>query len=73
MCHEASNKGVALGQLGEYDQAINCYTKALEINPNDASAWRNKGIALSKLRKDKAAEEHFARAKRLEAEKKSMM
>jgi Flp pilus assembly protein TadD len=47
--------------------------KALEINPNDANALRNKGIALSRLGKDKDAEEHFARAKRLEAEKRSMM
>jgi tetratricopeptide (TPR) repeat protein len=28
---------------------LKCYDKAIEIDPNDANAWYNKGISLGKL------------------------
>jgi len=34
-----TNKGFVLGQLGEPDQAIECFDKALEINPRDAEGF----------------------------------
>jgi len=43
------NKGATLDHLGKPDEALKCYDKAIEINPNYAKAWFNKGIALSKL------------------------
>jgi len=41
-----TNKGCVLGQLGESDQAIECYDKLLEINPTLAkkSPTRNQNI-----------------------------
>jgi len=30
----------------EYNEALKCYDKAIEINPNSANAWNNKGLAL---------------------------
>jgi tetratricopeptide (TPR) repeat protein len=33
----------------KYFEAIRCYDKALEINPNNVYAWSNKGTALDKL------------------------
>ncbi len=45
------NKGGALYSLGKYDAAIECYDKAIEIDPNDADVWNNKGLALNSLGK----------------------
>ena len=35
----------------EYDEAIECYDKALEINPNHADALNNKGMSLHEVGK----------------------
>ena len=41
-----NNKGVALGNLNKYDEAMKAFDKAIEINPQDSDAWNNKGVAL---------------------------
>ncbi len=38
--------GYELYNNGNYEQAITCYDKALEIDPDYAFAWNNKGAAL---------------------------
>jgi len=43
------NKGVALGDLGRYDDAIRCIDEALKINPRYAEAWTGKGSASGNL------------------------
>ncbi len=43
------NKGVALKELGKLPEAIECYDKALVINPRSDLAWGNKGVALGIL------------------------
>ena len=43
------NKGIALGSLGQLDDAIKCCNKALELNPDDANPYINKGVALGSL------------------------
>ena len=45
------NKGVALNDLGKYDEAIKAYDRAIELNPEDSDAWCNKGVALYYLGK----------------------
>ena len=35
--------GVALENLGKYDEAIIMYDHALKLNPNDAGTYCNKG------------------------------
>jgi tetratricopeptide (TPR) repeat protein len=45
------NKGVALGELGKYEEAIKCYDRAIEIKSNYEQAWYNKGWALGELGK----------------------
>jgi tetratricopeptide (TPR) repeat protein len=43
------NKGVSLGSLGRYEEAIHCCEKALALDPRNVNAWNNKGISLSDL------------------------
>jgi tetratricopeptide (TPR) repeat protein len=40
-----NNRGCAYCQIGEYDQAISDFTKAIEINPRLAQAYNNRGAA----------------------------
>jgi tetratricopeptide (TPR) repeat protein len=40
------NKGNDLLHLDKYDEAIQAYNKAIEIDPQYAYAWNNEGFAL---------------------------
>ena len=42
-------KGTSLRDLGRLEEAITCYDKALEINPEFVEVWNNKGISLHML------------------------
>lgn len=35
--------GSSLDSLCRYEEAIDCYNQAIQIDPNYASAWNNKG------------------------------
>jgi tetratricopeptide (TPR) repeat protein len=48
-------KGLELELDEKYEEAIQCYDEALEINPNDESVWENKADALGSLDKDEEA------------------
>jgi len=48
---ELVNKGMALGNLGKYQEAIACCDEAIRINSRSAEAWVNKGMALGDLSK----------------------
>jgi tetratricopeptide (TPR) repeat protein len=41
-------KGLMHLEHSRYDEAIEAFEKAIEINPRDADAWYNKGIILAK-------------------------
>ena len=48
--HEAcNNRGIALGNLGRFEEAIASYDQALEIKPDYHEARYNRGITLGKL------------------------
>lgn len=52
-----NNKCLSLINLNRFDEAIECYDKALKINPNNVKAWNNKAFALHNLnRLDEAIE-----------------
>jgi tetratricopeptide (TPR) repeat protein len=57
-----NNRGTALGQVGKYQKAIECFDKAIEINPEDADAWYNRGEALGQVGKYQKAIECFDKA-----------
>ena len=40
------NRGVALGQMGQYGRAMNDYNRAIEINPGYSAAYDNRGYLL---------------------------
>ena len=40
------NKGLSLGRLGRYHDAIPYFDKVLEIQPNDVDALYNKGLVI---------------------------
>ena len=52
-----NNKCLALINQNRFNEAIECYDKALKINPNNVKAWNNKAFALHNLnRLDEAIE-----------------
>ena len=43
------NKGAALAESGQFQQAIECCDRAIALNPDYAEAWSNKSAALLDL------------------------
>jgi tetratricopeptide (TPR) repeat protein len=56
------NKGAAFRFLGKHQNAIECYDKALSINPHYYMAWFGKGVAFNKLGKNKESLECIDKA-----------
>ena len=55
------NQGVKLKRQGKYEDALNFYNKALEIDPDYDKAWFNKGMVSLKLKKNYDAILYFER------------
>jgi serine/threonine protein kinase len=56
------NKGKGLGDLGLTDDSLECFDKAIELNPSLAEAWLNKGASLSEKGQNAEAMRCFDRA-----------
>jgi serine/threonine protein kinase len=50
--YDLNNKGISLANLKHYIEAIECYDKAIKIDPKDLSAWYNKGVVLGELNRN---------------------
>jgi tetratricopeptide (TPR) repeat protein len=59
---ELNNRGYALVEFGRFELAVDCYNRALQMNPGLTSAWSNKGSALARLGFHKEALECYDRA-----------
>ena len=68
--HEAwYNRGVALINLGRYEEAIASFDRALQIKPDDHEAWGNKACAYSLQNNIELALENLQKAIQLDPEK----
>jgi len=47
-----NNKGNALRKVNRQTEAIHCYDKTIELNPNHALAHSNKNLALEEIIRD---------------------
>jgi len=59
---ESYNRGVAALNRGDYDASIAEFTEAARLDPRDADAYVNWGIALAKMGRPAEACEKFAKA-----------
>jgi tetratricopeptide (TPR) repeat protein len=60
------NEGLALQDQGKYDESIQDYDKAIEINPNATGTWYNKGVALVGLGKYNEANQAYDKIIKIE-------
>ena len=49
------NKGIDFYQLGQFEQAADCFKQAVELDPNYIDAYYNLGSILEYLKQDDAA------------------
>ncbi|MGA9151794.1 MAG: tetratricopeptide repeat protein [Candidatus Nitrosopolaris sp.] len=61
-----NNKGDSLFDMKKYKEAIECYDKAIELEPDFADAWESKGVALTDLKKYNEAIKCYDKAIELE-------
>jgi Flp pilus assembly protein TadD len=64
-----NSKGIALCNLGKYDEAISCFDRILVLNPNATQVLNNKGDVLTKLGRQADAEMCYERASKLGTKK----
>src|SRR3989304_1815390 len=61
------NKGNASSSLGQYDQAVECYDRALARKPDYSVALYDKGLALAQLGRTRKALECYERLSDMDA------
>ena len=55
------DRGISLFHLGKHQEAIECFDRVIEINPENIEAWYNKGLILKNLGEHQEAIECFDR------------
>lgn len=61
--------GVEYQSMGNYSEAIMAYDKAIEVNPQNAEVWYNKGTSLDSLGKYEEAVEAYEKSNKIEPQK----
>ena len=56
------NKGIDYYNNGKFEKAIECYTKAIEIDPDIAWVYYNRGLVYEKMGRDSDAQADFKKA-----------
>jgi tetratricopeptide (TPR) repeat protein len=57
-----NNKAISFHALERHEEALQCYEKALRIDPQDGDLWQNRGAVLISLRRLEEAIESLERA-----------
>lgn len=70
---EWNDKGRALYEQEKYEEAIKCYDRAIEIDPDLAYVWHSKALALDKLGRDEEAQKCFDKAESIMNPKKGLI
>lgn len=65
------NRGNAKSNLGQHQEAIADYNKAIELNPVSAEAYYNRGTANQSLERTQEADEDLKRAAKLKSDEAS--
>ena len=60
-------------KLGQPTQAISDYTKAIELNPKDAEAYYNRGVAYATLGKPEEAKKDLLKVVELDPASKALV
>ncbi len=66
-------KGVLLKKLGRYDEALEFYSGAIDLNENDDAAWENLAVTYALKNDLDAAEQNMREATRLVGDQKGKM
>ena len=61
-----SHSAEILGKSGKYQEAIEHFDKAIELDPNYVDAWYNKGVVLDNLGEHEEAIECYDKALELD-------
>ncbi len=69
---EIFDTGVQLFKKGSYQQAINEFTKLIELSPDNADAYKNRGVSYMKVEKFNLAIKDFEMAKEIFPELKGL-
>ncbi len=56
------NEGTIKESTGGHQEAISCFNKAIELDPEYAKAWCNKAVSLQRIGKEQEAEDCFDKA-----------
>jgi tetratricopeptide (TPR) repeat protein len=59
-------RGHAYFQIGQYQSAIEDYSRAIELDPSDARVYNSRGVSYDKLRQFERAVEDYSRAIKLD-------
>jgi len=57
-----NNKGYSLYEMGKYEEALECYDRAIEIDPTSLDAWLCRGYTLQEMKKYEDAISSYSKA-----------
>lgn len=66
MSEEYYKKGLNHAKIEDYEEAIRCFDKAVQLDPNNALAWISKANALIEYGNEEEARKCLDRAKKID-------